>query len=250
MSEPVVLITGVGGGIGTATAQRFKAQGWSVLGVDLTPPNADLGIDGFFQGDVAEADFWKDLTATLETQMTVIHGLVNNAAKQVCKPLLDTTLEEWDRVMAVNLRSVYLAVRHLYPLMRGVPGAIVNVSSVHALATSPGIAAYAASKGGLLALTRALALELVDDGIRVNAVLPGAVETPMLRAGLSRGHLSGDVVKEQMTALGTKHPMKRVGHPDEIAQAVYFLAEGTQSSFITGQSLVVDGGAIAHLSTE
>ena len=250
MSQPVVLITGVGGGIGSATAQRFKAQGWSVLGVDLTPPKTDLGMDAFFQGDVAQTDFWEDVAGTLAAQMTVIHGLVNNAATQVCKPLLETTVDEWDKVMAVNLRSVYLAVRHLFPLMRGVRGAIVNVSSVHALATSSGIAAYAASKGGLLALTRALALELADEGIRVNAVLPGAVETPMLRAGLSRGHLLGSQVGEQMTALGNQHPMKRVGQPDEIAQAIYFLAEGTQSSFITGQSLVVDGGAIAHLSTE
>ncbi len=250
MSQPVVLVTGVGGGIGSATARRFQAQGWSVLGVDLTPPKTDLGMDGFFQGDVAQADFWEDVAGTLTAQMTVIHGLVNNAATQVCKPLLETTVDEWDRVMAVNLRSVYLAVRHLFPLMRGVPGAIVNVSSVHALATSSGIAAYAASKGGLLALTRALALELADEGIRVNVVLPGAVETPMLRAGLSRGHLLGSRVEEQMTTLGNQHPMKRVGQPEEIAQAIYFLAEGTQSSFITGQSLVVDGGAIAHLSTE
>jgi NAD(P)-dependent dehydrogenase (short-subunit alcohol dehydrogenase family) len=164
--------------------------------------------------------------------------------------LVETTPEEWDRVMAVNVRSVYLGVRQLYPLMREQGGAIVNVSSVHAIATSANIAAYAASKGGMLALTRALAIELAGDKIRVNAVLPGAVETTMLYAGLGRGHLQGEEVAELVEQLGSKHVMGRVGQPGEIAEAIYFLADGRRSGFMTGQSLVVDGGAIARLSTE
>ena len=127
---------------------------------------------------------------------------------------------------------------------------MVNVSSVYAVATSANIAAYAASKGGMLALTRALAIELARDKIRVNAVLPGAVETTMLYAGLSRGHLQGEGVAELVEQLGSKHVMGRVGQPGEIAEAIYFLADGGRSAFMTGQSLVVDGGAIARLSTE
>ncbi len=118
-----------------------------------------------------------------------LDALVNNAALQIAKPLLETSVEEWDAVMASNLRSVFLGIKLAHPLFKAAGGgAIVNVSSVHAVATSANIAAYAASKGGLLALTRAMAIEFAPDNIRCNAILPGAVDTPMLRAGLNRGH--------------------------------------------------------------
>jgi NAD(P)-dependent dehydrogenase (short-subunit alcohol dehydrogenase family) len=179
-----------------------------------------------------------------------ITALVNNAAIQVCKPIVETTVEEWDTVMASNIRSVFLGVKFAYPfLVSG--GAIVNISSVHAMATSPNIAAYAASKGALLAFTRALALEFASRAIRVNAVLPGAVRTQMLLSGLSRGHLGSDTDPEDLVAqLGSKHVLQRVGNPHEIGEAILFLADSARSSFITGQALVVDGGALARLSTE
>ena len=152
--------------------------------------------------------------------------------------------------MACNVRSIFLSVQKALPLLTRSGGAIVNVSSVHAVATSVGIAAYAASKGALLALTRAMALEFGESGIRANAVLPGAVDTPMLHAGLSRGHLSGDNVRQLVRGLGKKHVMGRVGQPKEIGQTILFLADNDRSSFMTGQALVVDGGATARLSTE
>jgi NAD(P)-dependent dehydrogenase (short-subunit alcohol dehydrogenase family) len=163
---------------------------------------------------------------------------------------MDTSPEEWDAVMSNNLRSVFLAVKLAYPLLEEQNGAIVNVSSVHAVATSRNIAAYAASKGALLALTRALALEFGPDGVRVNAVLPGAVDTKMLRDGLDRGHVEGDDIEDLVRGLGEKHVMGRVGRPGEIGEAILFLADAERSSFMTGQSLVVDGGATARLSTE
>ena len=134
----------------------------------------------------------------------------------------------------------------------------MNVSSGHAMgfthlkaiATSANIAAYAASKGAMLALTRALAIELAPDHIRVNAVLPGAVDTPMLHSGLSRGHLQGDNMVDLVQQLGSKHVIGRVGQPQEIAEAIYFMADHSRSSFTTGQALVVDGGATCRLSTE
>jgi NAD(P)-dependent dehydrogenase (short-subunit alcohol dehydrogenase family) len=118
------------------------------------------------------------------------------------------------------------------------------------VATSANIAAYAASKGGLLALTRAMAIEFAADNIRVNAILPGAVDTPMLRAGLNRGHVGHGDMQERLDNLAAKTVNGRVGEPEEIARTIYFLADNTQSSFITGQALIADGGATARLSTE
>lgn len=247
----VVLITGVLGGIGRATAELFQKNGWYVVGIDLGEVPLDLTeVDLFIRADVSDALAWENIAHQLSEKVENIAAIVNNAAIQVCKSLVETTLEEWDRVMAVNVRSVYLAVRQLYPLMKSQGGAIVNVSSVHAIATSANIAAYAASKGAMLALTRALAIELAADQIRVNAVLPGAVDTPMLHSGLSRGHLRGDNVLELVEQLGSKHVIGRVGQPQEIAEAIYFLADNNRSSFMTGQGLVVDGGATCRLSTE
>jgi NAD(P)-dependent dehydrogenase (short-subunit alcohol dehydrogenase family) len=164
---------------------------------------------------------------------------------------MDTTIEEWDLVMASNLRSVFVGTKLAFPLLKEAGGgAIVNISSVHAVATSTNIASYAASKGGLLALTRALAIEFAPNNIRVNAVLPGAVDTPMLRSGLSRGHLGGDSVIERLDNLARRTVNGRIGRPEEIAHAIYFLADETQSSFMTGQAMIVDGGATARLSTE
>ncbi len=246
----VVLITGVLGGIGVATAELFKKKEWYVVGVDISKIPTDLtGVDLYIQADVADDLAWQNIFQRLSEKVNKLDALVNNAAIQVCKPLVETTTAEWDRVMGVNLRSVYLGVREMYPLMKDQGGAIVNVSSVHAIATSIQIAAYAASKGGMLALTRALALELAPK-IRVNAVLPGAVDTGMLRAGLERGHVKGEGGDELVAQLGKKHVIGRVGQPREIAEAIYFLANNNFSSFMTGQALVIDGGATARLSTE
>ena len=119
--------------------------------------------------------------------------------------------------------------------------------SVHAVATSANISAYAASKGGMLALTRALAIEFAPDDIRVNAILPGAVDTPMLHAGLSRGHFGAGSLPERLENLASKTVIGRVGKPEEIAHAIYFLADETQSSFMTGQALIIDGGATGEI---
>jgi NAD(P)-dependent dehydrogenase (short-subunit alcohol dehydrogenase family) len=142
--------------------------------------------DGLFiQADIADPANIEMIYARTSTFTTTLSAVVNNAAMQVTKPLLETSVEEWDQVIASNLRSVFLGAKLAHPLLKaGGAGAIVNVSSVHAVATSANISAYAASKGGLLALTRAMAIEFAADNIRVNAILPGAVDTPMLRAGL------------------------------------------------------------------
>lgn len=246
-----VLITGANGGIGQAAVKEFSGAGWRAIGVDINPLNFDFPQDGLFiQTDISEPKNVKALFAQAAEYSSSLHVLVNNAAIQIAKPFLETTLEEWDALMDVNLRAIFLSIQQAYPLLKPVQGSIVNVSSVHAVATSADIASYAASKGALLALTRALAIEFAADNVRVNAVLPGAVDTPMLDAGLSRDHVSGSSLDERKADLAGKTVLGRVGSPEEIAKAIYFLADNEQSSFMTGQPLIVDGGATIRLSTE
>lgn len=250
--SPTVLVTGAAGGIGRATISRFHEKGWRVIGVDRSDFGDTFPQDGLFiQADISRAEDMQSIFDQAHAFTESLEALVNNAALQVAKPLVETTVEEWDAVMASNLRSVFLGVKLAHPLLKASSGgAVVNVSSVHAIQTSANIAAYAASKGGLLALTRAMAIEFAPDNIRVNAILPGAVDTPMLRAGLGRGHVGSGDVQERLDNLARKTVSGKVGKPEEIAHAIYFLADNEQSSFMTGQALVVDGGATARLSTE
>ena len=246
------LITGAAGGIGRATVKLFSQSGWLVIGVDRAPFGDAFPEDGLFiEADISKGENLESIFTQAQSFTGVLNALVNNAALQIAKPMLETSVEEWDAVMASNLRSVFLGVKLAHPLIKAAGGgAIVNVSSVHAVATSANIAAYAASKGGLLALTRAMAIEFAPDNIRANTILPGAVDTPMLRAGLGRGHVHGDDILERLDNLARKTVSGRVGLPEEIAHAIYFLADENQSSFMTGQALIVDGGATARLSTE
>jgi NAD(P)-dependent dehydrogenase (short-subunit alcohol dehydrogenase family) len=249
LSERMVLVSGAAGGIGAAVAKLFRDSGWRVIGVDKRAPRAPIAVDQFFEADVGSADQVEQLFIEVEALGGRLEALVNNAAIQLCKPLVETEPQEWDEVMAANVRSVYLTSRAAYRLLKAGGGSMINVSSVHALATSRGIAAYAASKGALLALTRALSLELAPR-IRVNAVLPGAVDTTMLSAGIKRAGAPGARVDDLLGALAEKHPMGRLGTPLDIAEMVLFLADPDRSAFITGQTFVVDGGALARLSTE
>lgn len=248
--RPVVLITGIAGGIGKATAELFSQVGWTVVGLDRQINPQLPCIDYYYQVDCTEPQILNDTFEIIQQQVSRLDTLINNAAIQVCKPSIEMSILEWDQIMAVNIRAAFQLSQLSYPLLKESQGSIVNVSSVHAIATSKNIAAYATSKGALVALSRALAVEWGSDSIRVNAVLPGAVETSMLNAGLNRGHLDQTNIQEQIQQLSDKTAMKRIGQPEEIAQSILFLADKQSSAFITGQTLVIDGGAISKLSTE
>ena len=250
--KKTVLITGAAGGVGRATVNYFYERGFRVVGVDRLPLYEGFPQDGLYvQADISVPENQEKIYKEVSLFTDKLDVLVNNAAYQVTKPLIETSVEEWDAVMGSNLRSVFLGVKLAYPLLKARDGgSIVNVSSVHAVATSANIAAYAASKGGLLALTRAMAIEFAPVNIRVNAVLPGAVDTPMLRAGFHRGRPNEASEEEQLAALAAKTVNGRVANPSEIASVIYFMADPSQSSFITGQGLLVDGGATCRLSTE
>jgi len=246
-----ILITGAAGGIGRAAVALFTEKDWRVIGVDRADFGWNFPKTGLFiRSDISLSQEMHAIFEKARAFTDNLDALVNNAAVQIAKPLIETSVEEWDSVMASNLRSAFLAAKLAHPLLKVHGGAMVNVSSVHAVQTSVNISAYATSKGGLLALTRALAIEFAPDNIRVNAILPGAVDTPMLRAGLGRGHVGHGDMQERLDNLARKTVNGRVGTPQEIARAIYFLADNEQSSFMTGQALVIDGGATARLSTE
>jgi NAD(P)-dependent dehydrogenase (short-subunit alcohol dehydrogenase family) len=246
----IALITGAAGGIGRATVEKFVAEEWTVLAIDRIEAGILSEAVIFHRLDVSNPDDVIQLFDLIRSEFSGLNTLINNAAIQLSMPLIEMEVHEWDAVMASNLRSIYLTARHGYDLLKTTGGSIVNVSSVHALATSKDIAAYAASKGGVVALTRAMALEFAEGGVRVNAILPGAVDTPMLRDGLGRDHVSGGSIEERLAELAGKTVMGRIGEPREIAEAILFLADDDRSSFMTGQILTVDGGATARLSTE
>jgi NAD(P)-dependent dehydrogenase (short-subunit alcohol dehydrogenase family) len=241
VSERWAVVTGVAGAIGGAVAELLRESGSRVYGIDRETPTVEL--DEFASVDLADAD--AALAAFEALAARDIDRLVNAAGVLAPSPAAGEVLEHWERTMAVNVRAPYLAMTALREELERTSGAVVNISSVHAVATSRGLAAYAASKGALTALTRVAALEFAPR-VRVNAIAPGAVESAMLRAGLARD----DRPEEARAELVARTPLGRIGDPHDIADAVAFLLDGARSSFITGQQLVVDGGATAILGTE
>jgi NAD(P)-dependent dehydrogenase (short-subunit alcohol dehydrogenase family) len=245
----VALVTGAASGIGQAIAKLMSQEGAQVAIADINDQGgqetvAQIGDEAAFymHTDVSSDAEVRSLVEATVTRFGAIDILVNNAAIVLFKRLIDTEPDEWDKVMATNLRSVYLCSRYTIPhMMRRGHGAIVNISSARALATTPLVSSYDASKGAIVSLTRSLALEYASHGIRVNCVLPGAIDTPVFRANLrADGH-----EEEQYRATVDHIPLGRVGLPVDIAQAVLFLTS-EESSYMTGASFLVDGGLLAQ----
>ncbi len=230
------LVTGAGSGIGAAVARALHAEDASVTLADISDSAEELARE---LGGEARAI---KLDVTDEEQVRGAMGgldvLANIAGVGSTTNAPDTTLEVWERVFAVNARGTFLCCKHAIPGMieRG-GGAIVNMGSVSALVGLRNRAAYCAAKGAVVSLTRALAIDHVGDGIRVNAVCPGTVESPWVR------RLVADA-GESIDALRARQPMGRLGTPEEIAEAILYLASDG-AAFVTGSALVIDGGLTA-----
>ena len=249
MKDRVSVITGARSGIGLATAHRFAREGATVVLVDLRDATAEAsrlastGVKArFLQTDVSNASQVDHVIQETLTSFGRLDVLVNNAGIELPKTVIDTSEAEWDRLMEVNLKGVFLFSKASIPVMsRQGGGVIVNVASELGLVGGTDIAAYCATKGGVVQLTKAMAVDHAADGIRVNCVCPGPVETPLLEATIQG---SADPERERRSIV-EKTLIKRVGRPEEIANVILFLAS-SESSFMTGSIVVVDGGVTAH----
>ena len=246
-----VIVTGAAGGIGAATVENLIGQGIFVFAVDknseaLAKVVASIDPQGSLTQVIAA-----DVTSKKECQAVCdaarnkgirVKGLVNNAAVGAFKMSVESTsFEDWQRIISINLTSLYLMAKYALPLIREAGGgAVVNISSIHAYATSTGVSPYAAAKGGVLALTKTMALDLAPDNIRVVCIIPGATDTPMLRQHAER---EGKTLAE-LGFPSSENAIGRIAQPEEVADVIAFaLSKG--ASFITGSSLIPDGGILA-----
>lgn len=239
----VAIVTGAASGIGLATAVRLGSDGARVAIVDLDQAKSQAAAQQVRAAGAPDA--WAavcDVSREEQVQATVsgvvqrwgrLDVIVNNAGLMVFKPLVEQTADDWRKILSVDLLGAFFFTKHGLPHMRP-GGAIVNVSSIHAVETTPLVAAYAAAKAALVSLTRSTALEAKPRGVRANAILPGAVDTPMLREN-----------PNVRSGAETLHPAD-VGKPEDIAATIAFLASA-DAAFVQGAALRVDGGRLDRL---
>ena len=241
----VAIVTGGARGIGYAVASILVQEGARVVIADIDEAQGRAAARRlgpavrFERHDVRSEPDWLKLVKSVMRRNRRIDVLVNNAGIYLIKPIAETTLQELEEILAVNVRGVFLGMKYIAPVMaRRRIGSIVNVSSMDGIVGSEGLAAYAASKGAVRLMTKVVALEYAAKGLRVNSVHPAYIRTRMARYGARR-------TKKTMKQLGKEFPIGRIGEPLEVAYAVLYLASD-ESRFVTGSELVIDGAATAE----
>lgn len=247
----VAVITGSGNGIGGATALEFARAGAMVAVADIDFAGAletvrriaaEGGVAIAVQADVSDPGSVQNLVAKTLEAFSRVDTLVNNAAIQISKWIEDTSFEEWNRQMAVNVGGLFLCSKLFLPELRKTRGSMVNMSSVNAYFVEPMCAGYCATKGAIVAFTKALAIDMGRAGVRVNCICPGYID-----AGLAEGYFQAQAdPTAARAAAGQLHALGRIGGPEEVARAAVFLASD-DASFMTGSAVVVDGGFGAGL---
>lgn len=238
-----VLVTGGSQNIGLAIAMGFQAEGARVIIADLNTPEGSAFK--FHETNVADEGSVIALYAMIEKDFGRLDVLVNNAGICIEVPIKDMSVSEWDKVMAVNVRSTFLMTKHAFPLMTNgvsMSPAIVNISSIEGLGANPNHSVYGASKGAVASFTHNTALEYGSHGIRCNAIAPGWINTPFNEQFLAQ-YPDRDKVDAEIKDL---HPIGRLGLPEDIANTAVYLAS-EKASFITGQEIIVAGGRMAKL---
>ena len=236
-------VTGGAGGIGAAICARFAKEGAEVIAADVVEPSdVPQGVHSL-KFDVTDETGIKAAFEELDARWDKLDILVNAAGIEIEKTIEETTLEEWNRVFAINVTGMFLTSKHALPLLRRSSGAsVINFGSYDGFIADPGLAAYCASKGAVHALTRAMACDHGPEGIRVNAICPGYVDTPMLQSFFGS---SGDI-ESLKTAVRDVHPLRTYGTPDDIANLVNWLASD-EARYASGQLWVIDGGLSAQV---
>lgn len=248
LKDKVMVVTGGGSGIGQAAALLCAREGARVVimdiaeagGVETEKALKEQGTQGFFlRADVTKAEDWQRTLDAVVGRYGRLDVLFSNAGSNLAKPVTDFTEEEWDGLVDLNLKGVFLGAKHAIPLMlRAGGGSIINTASSFGLIAFPKMPAYCASKGGVIALTRQLALDYARQNIRVNCICPGPTLTPRIKRYLDGGMARADEILSGV-------PMGRFAQPEEIAATVLFLASA-EASYVTGSALVVDGGQTMH----
>src|SRR5579864_74316 len=246
LKDRVAVITGSGGGIGRAAALEFAREGAMMVVADIQYSGAVETVEQIrrlggkshaVETDVANPDSVRNLVAETLRVYSKVHVLFNNAAIQVNKTIEDTTVEEWNREIAVNLGGVFLCSKFFMPHLRTTRGAIVNMSSVNGFFVEPMCAGYCATKAAIIGLTKAMAIDHGKEGIRINCICPGYID-----AGLAEGYFQAQAEPAAArAAAGKLHALWRIGRPEEVGRVAVFLASD-DASFVTGSAYVVDGG--------
>ena len=249
LENKIAVITGGGDGIGQASAVLFAKEGASVVIADMDPTRGMKTVDMiknqngesmFVEVDISKEDSIKNMVKKVVDAYGRIDILVNSAGILVEATVINTTIEDWDKVMAVNLRGTFLCCKHVIPeMIKAGKGSIINIGSEAGLTGFKNIAAYCASKGGVVNLTRCLALDFAEHNIRANCVCPGTTETSMVKKAIER---APDPVKARR--YWEARPLLRLGRPEEIAAGILYLASD-ESLYATGAILSIDGGKTA-----